>query len=419
MKIVIFGLSITSSWGNGHATTFRALCQALHARGHRIVFFEKNVEWYASNRDLPEPSFCTVRLYEEWRDVLPKVRSELRDADVAMLGSYFPDGIAAAEEIFEAPVRVKTYYDIDTPITVAALRDKGATEYLKQSQVPGFDIYFSFTGGPMLRELESRFGVRRAYPLYCSFDPEAYRRFGVNQRFACELSYMGTYAPDRQPKIDELLCKPASMLPAQKFIVAGPQYPKTIHWPANVKRILHLNPRWHARFYSSSRFTLNVTRRDMVLAGYSPSVRLFEAAACGATIISDNWPGLDSFFTPGHEILLPVDHRDVLHYVNDLSREEVARIGLAAQSRVLAEHTSQQRATQFESEVENARSLRPSPVLAGPIEQLSKSHLSCSTSHNTCCLKCIFKLRKISIIFSDTVVSVFRFPMRRSRCELR
>lgn len=364
MKIVIFGLSITSSWGNGHATTFRALCQALHARGHRIVFFEKNVEWYASNRDLPEPAFCSVRLYGEWPAALAAVRTELRDADVAVLGSYFPDGIAAAEEIFDSPVRVKTYYDIDTPITVAALREKGATEYLKQEQIPGFDIYFSFTGGPMLRELEERFGARRAFPLYCSFNPDEYRRFGVNQRFACELSYMGTYAPDRQPKIDELLCKPATILPQKRFIVAGPQYPKSVHWPHNVKRIFHLNPRWHARFYSSSRFTLNVTRRDMVQAGYSPSVRLFEAAACGATIISDNWPGLDSFFEPGREILLPADFRDVLHYLTDLSSEEVERIGAAAQARVLSSHTSQRRAQQFENEIARALAHQPAAALA-------------------------------------------------------
>lgn len=365
MKIVIFGLSITSSWGNGHATTFRALCNALHARGHRIVFFEKDVEWYASNRDLPEPPFCSVRLYRDLREILPAMRGELRDADVAVLGSYFPDGITAAELIFDSPARVKTFYDIDTPITVAALRERGATEYLRESQIPGFDIYFSFTGGPLLRELELRFGARRAYPLYCSFDPNQYRRFGVNQRFACDLSYMGTYAADRQPKIEELLCKPAAMLPRRKFIVAGPQYPASLAWPPNVRRILHLNPRWHATFYSSSRFTLNVTRRDMVQAGYSPSVRLFEAAACGAAIISDNWPGLDSFFQPGREILLPCDARDVLHYLTDLRPNEVESIGAAARARVLAEHTSEKRAEQFENEIAATLATHRAPALAG------------------------------------------------------
>ena len=205
VKIVIFGLSITSSWGNGHATTFRALARALHARGHRVVFFEKDVEWYASNRDLPEPDSAQLNLYTRWTDVLPLVRRELASADVAMVGSYFPDGIAAMDAMLDSKASVRTFYDIDTPITVASLREAGATEYLRADQLPELDVYFSFTGGPMLGELESRFGVRRAAPLYCSFDPERYRTYPRSLRFACAMSYMGTYAPDRQPKLEEFL----------------------------------------------------------------------------------------------------------------------------------------------------------------------------------------------------------------------
>jgi spore maturation protein CgeB len=354
MKIVVFGLSITSAWGNGHATTFRALFEALHRRGHEITFYEKDVEWYASNRDLPEPPFCKLRLYEHWTDIAAEARGELADADVGLVGSYFPDGIRAIDELLDSRVAVKAFYDIDTPITVAGLRQNGKTEYLDAKQVSGFDVYFSFTGGPMLQEIESHFGAQAAVPLYCSFDPREYRPFSVNKRFACDLSYMGTYAPDRQAKLEELLVRPAEQLPKMKFIVAGPQYPKQIHWPKNVRRIVHLNPRWHARFYSSARLTLNVTRREMVIAGYSPSVRLFEAAACGATIVSDNWPGLDSFFTPGREILLPTDAADVIRYLT-LSDSELRRIGEAAQQRVLAEHTSEVRAAEFEAAVEKAR----------------------------------------------------------------
>jgi spore maturation protein CgeB len=352
MKIVVFGLAVTSTWGNGHGTTFRALLRALHQRGHHIVFFEKDVEWYASNRDLPEPDFCRMVLFENWRGVAPRARRELADADVAMLGSYFPCGVEAADELAASSIPVKTFYDIDTPITVTGLRTQGRTDYLEARQVPAFDVYFSFTGGPMLAELERTFGSPRAVPLYCSFDPQKYRRFGVNRRFACDLSYMGTYAPDRQPKLEELLCEPAKQLAHMSFIVAGPQYPQALVWPVNVRRIKHLNPQWHARFYSSSRFTLNVTRRDMVMAGYSPSVRLFEAAACGATILSDNWPGLDSFFTPQKEILLPATGGDVARYLSELSEAEIRRVGEAAQARVLAEHTSEHRAIEFEREVQ-------------------------------------------------------------------
>ena len=362
MKVVIFGLSITSSWGNGHATTFRALARALHARGHRIVFYEHDTEWYASNRDMPEPPFCEVRLFNDWSAIRRSVQAELDDADVAMVGSYFADGLQAIDDVLGSRVPVKTFYDIDTPITVSQLRKMGETDYLRGDQIPGFDVYFSFTGGPMLREIESRFGARRAEPLYCSFDPQEYRKFDVNKRFACDLSYMGTYAPDRQPKIEEFLCEPARRLPQMKFIVAGPQYPKTVKWPANVQRVVHLNPQWHAKFYSSSRLTLNVTRRDMVQAGFSPSVRLFEAAACAAAIVSDNWPGLDTFFSAGEEILLPGTSDDVVRLLREMSAMEIQKIGERAQQRVLSEHTSERRAEQFENAIVSSTLHKSSPA---------------------------------------------------------
>ncbi len=355
MKIVIFGLSITSSWGNGHATTFRALCSALRARGHRIVFFEKNTYWYEDNRDLPSPEFCRTRIYENWSEVAPEARRELRDCDVAVVGSYVADGVRIIDEVFDSPAAVKAFYDIDTPITVASLRARGSTEYLLGRQIHDFDLYFSFTGGPMLQQIETGLGAKRAVPLYCSVDPEQYRSFPLHRRFGCDLSYMGTYAADRQPKIEELFCEPARRLPERRFLLAGPQYPRKVRWPKNVRRIMHLNPRWHARFYSSSRLTLNVTRRDMVQAGYSPSVRLFEAAASGATLISDNWPGLDTFFRPGEEILLPAGADDVVRYLVAVSDRELRGIGRRAQERVLAEHTNRHRAQQFETYVAEVR----------------------------------------------------------------
>jgi spore maturation protein CgeB len=354
MKITIFGLTITSSWGNGHATTFRALCQALHQRGHRIVFFERDQEWYAGNRDLPGPPYCDVRIFSEWNQVLSSVRVELSDSDVAIVGSYVPDGIAALDEVLASRVPVKGFYDIDTPITLGLFRSEGATSYLLQRHLPELDLYFSFTGGSVLRELEKKFGVPCAVPLYCSVDPARHRRLPVSPEFACEVSYMGTYAPDRQPKLDELLCRPALRLPEKKFIVAGPQYPPSIDWPSNVRRIIHLSPQHHPAFYCSSVLTLNVTRREMVMAGYSPSVRLFEAAACGAAIVSDNWPGLETFFVPGAEILLPSSTEDVVRYLRDYDRGELRKIGSAAQDRVLSRHTSEVRAREFEHAVENA-----------------------------------------------------------------
>jgi len=356
MKIVIFGLAITSSWGNGHATTYRALVRALNRRGHSVDFFERDLEWYRNNRDLPAPEFCRVHLYDEWQQALPAARRELQDADLAIVGSYAPDALQATREVLDSPAAAKAFYDIDTPITVATLREHGATEYLRRESIPEFDLYLSFTGGPMLRELETSFGARQAAPLYCSFDPEQYHPRPRGQRYRSDMSYMGTYAPDRQPKIEELFCAPAGKLPELSFLLAGPQYPKSLRWPGNVRRIMHLNPRWHPAFYSSSRLTLNVTRRDMVQAGYSPSVRLFEAAACGAAIASDNWPGLDTFLTPGREVLLPASSDDVVRFLRDVDDSELQRIGMAAHERMMAEHTSDHRAQQLESLVRNVTS---------------------------------------------------------------
>jgi spore maturation protein CgeB len=364
MKITIFGLSITSSWGNGHATTFRALCQALQRRGHRIVFFERDQEWYAGNRDLPGPPYCEVRIFETWQEIRPTVRSELQDTDVALVGSYVPDGIAALDEVLDSNVPVKAFYDIDTPITLGQLRRCSATGYLLARHLAALDIYFSFTGGPLLQELAT-YGVSFAVPLYCSVDPDRHRELPVNADYACDLSYMGTYAADRQPKLEELLCHPARRLQGKRFIIAGPQYPPSIQWPANVERVLHLSPRHHAAFYCSSRLTLNVTRRDMVMAGYSPSVRLFEAAACAATIVSDNWPGLDTFLAPGREVLLASGSDDMMRYLAEYDAGELRRIGRAARERVLAGHTNDIRAAEFERAVEIAgRQRKEAKVLA-------------------------------------------------------
>jgi spore maturation protein CgeB len=366
LKIVVFGLSVTSSWGNGHATTFRALLAALHRRKHRIVFFEKDEEWYASNRDLPSPGFCDVRLFTDWRTILPFVRQELADCDVVILGSFFPEGIRAAHEIINAKKPVKVFYDIDTPITLNNLRAGGA-DYLKPQQVRAFDLYLSFTAGPILEQLQREFGARRALPLYCSFEPEKYHPRGLFRRYQCDLSYMGTYAADRQEKLDELFTRPAQELAHRRFILAGPQYPSKLRWPKNVRRIRHLSPRWHPHFYSSSRLTLNLTRKGMVEWGYSPSVRLFEAAGCGCPIISDAWPGLDTVFNIGEEVLLAERAQDVMHVLEECDDAQLTRMGMRARERVLDEHSSARRAEQFEDYVSSVASHKmplASPVLA-------------------------------------------------------
>ena len=357
MKVVFYGLTITSSWGNGHATTYRSLIKSLHACGHRVQFVEKDLEWYRNNRDLPDPEFCSVALYDDWAHESKRLRGLARDADAIVVGSYFPDAIQATRELLEDGHETILFYDIDTPITIARLRAEGRTEYLDAGLIPHYAAYLSFTGGPMLREIERRFGSPCVVPFYCSVDADAYRPTKVREEFACDLSYLGTYAADRQPKLETYMNGAARLMPARRFIVAGPQYPPEIEWPVNVARKIHLSPREHPAFYASSRFTLNLTRDDMVTAGYSPSVRLFEASACGAAIISDEWPGLEEFLTPGEEVLLPKDADEVVRILRDLPDADRLRMGQRARQRILDQHTSAHRAEQFEKIVAECATL--------------------------------------------------------------
>lgn len=349
MKIVIFGLTITSSWGNGHATTYRSLCKALHRRGHTIDFIEKDVEWYRSNRDLPEPGYCKVQLYEEWEPSLTWLTGLARGADAIIVGSYFPDAIIATQALLHAGCGPLLFYDIDTPITMKWLRLQGGCHYLDGSAIPHYAAYLSFTGGPVLKELESTFGSPCAMPFYCSVDPDLYGPTATSEAYLCDLSYLGTYAADRQPKLMQYLNRAAALEPLRHFLVAGPQYPVDTAWQPNVRRLTHLSPPEHPAFYSSSRFTLNLTRDEMVAAGYSPSVRLFEASACGAAILSDAWAGLDEFLTPGEEILLPKDEYEISTILANLSEAERVAVGGRARERILAEHTADHRARQFEA----------------------------------------------------------------------
>lgn len=348
MKIVIYGLTITSSWGNGHATIYRSLAKALARKGHVIQFVEKDVEWYHNHRDLPEPEYCTVRPYEEWGREARELVALASDADAVLIGSYFPDAIAATRALVNADYGPILFHDLDTPITISQLREQGRTPYLDLSLIPLYDAYLSCTGGPALGELEGEFGASWAVPFYCSVDADLYRPASECLEFQCDLSYLGTYARDRQAKLMQLLNEPARLLPDRRFIVAGPQYPGEIPWQSNVGRMIHLSAQEHPFFYSSSRFSLHLTRADMFAAGYSPSARLFEASACGAAILSDHWLGIEEFFTPGEEILLPRDGREVAEIVTGISDEERIRIGARARERILSQHTSEHRAAQFE-----------------------------------------------------------------------
>lgn len=347
MHIVFFGLTITSSWGNGHASTYRSLIHGLWQRGHQVRFFERNREWYASNRDLPRAEYVHIQTYDDWNEVAAQARQAACDADAIVVGSYAPDAIAALDTVLGHGRARICFYDIDTPITLQALRDQSCT-WLRPDQIPALDLYLSFTAGPALDELREHWAAACARPLYCSCNPDVYSPGPPFARPRNDLSYMGTFAPDRQPKLHRLLIEPARRLPRHRFEVAGPLYPDLRSWPANVRNRFHLSPHQHRDFYLDSRLTLNLTRQAMVEYGYSPSVRLFEAGACGVPVLTDAWPGLEQFFTPGHDILVAREASEVVACLLHRSPAELRRMGEAARARVLASHTGARRAEELE-----------------------------------------------------------------------
>jgi spore maturation protein CgeB len=361
MKLVIFGLTISSSWGNGHATVWRGLCRELARLGHQVIFFEKNVAYYAAHRDFHDIPGGKLILYETWSEALSQARQHLADAEVAMVTSYCPDGIAATEVVVSSrPLRV--FYDLDTPVTLERIEAGHGVGYIGASGLRDFDIVLSFTGGRALLDLQSRLGAKRAVALYGSVDPAVHRPVTARQSYRADLSYIGTYADDRQAMLNALFLEPARRLPERRFLIAGAQYPPAFAWLQNLFFVRHIAPPDHPALYSSSRLTLNVTRRAMAQSGYCPSGRLFEAAACGTPVVTDCWDGLESFFQPGEEILVATQTADVMAAL-ELSDAQLARIAGRARQRAMEEHCAARRARQLEAILDSVAAHGPEPLV--------------------------------------------------------
>ena len=345
MKITIFGLTLSSSWGNGHATPYRAILRALYRMGHKVAFYEKDVPYCSKRRDFHDCDFCDLVLYDDWSTIRERALGEAGESDVVINASYCPEGARIIDETFQVGDALRVFYDLDTPITLENLTHTDF-DYLRADQIPHFDQYLSFTGGSILEELESKWHAQKARPLYGCVDPDTHSRVAPREEFVCTLSYMGTYSRDREEKFNRLFLTPAVHHPREQFCLAGSMYKWGTQWPENVRWFEHLPPADHPAFYSSSRFTLNITREGMARTGYCPSGRFFEAAACGTPIISDWFEGLDHFFTPGEEILLANDTKDVVRALaTPESRAE--KIAERARERTLYEHTGERRAQEL------------------------------------------------------------------------
>lgn len=353
MKLVIFGLTVSSSWGNGHATLWRGLIRALAAQGHDVVFYERDVPWYAGHRDLTALPDATLVIYRDWQDIAARA-DDFLDADALFVTSYCPDAVAATRLIADRARGVRVFYDLDTPVTLGRLAQGEDVDYLPPEGLGSFDLVLSYTGGSALDALERELGARRTAPLYGHVDPDVHRPVAAQAMFGGDLSYLGTFADDRQALVERLFLQPARRRPEMRFVLGGSGYPQDFPWTDNIYFMRHVAPPDHPAFFCSSRATLNVTRRDMAAMGWCPSGRLFEAAACGAPILSDDWDGLDAFFTPREEILLVSEPEDVLAAL-DRDDAELRRMAARARERTLTEHSSAQRARELVGLLETAR----------------------------------------------------------------
>lgn len=347
MTIVVFGLTVTSSWGNGHATLWRALLRALAARGHHVHFFERDVPYYASHRDITTIAPHELHLYDEWQTAAATASRALASADVALITSYCPDAKAAADLICGTSGPLKVFYDLDTPVTLAALRASEEVDYLPDGGLSSFDLVLSYGGGPALDELRRRLGAKRVAALYGSVDTAAYQPTDHSDSYRSDVTYLGTFSPDRQAALDALFLEPARRRPDLRFLLGGSLYPQNFPWTSNLYYIRHVPPHEHPKFYSSCRMTVNVTRGPMAEMGFCPSGRLFEAAACGTPVLSDAWEGLDTFFEPGREILIARTSEEATDAL-DRPAAELAEIGRRARARALECHSADHRVRQLE-----------------------------------------------------------------------
>ena len=352
MKLVIFGLTVSSSWGNGHATLWRGLCKALAGHGHDVTFFEHDVPYYAAHRDFVSSESYEIILYSAWKDTADRAERAVQESDAAFVTSYCPDAQVASDLILDSSA-VKVFYDLDTAVTLEKLRSEGSVSYIPRQGLSGFDLVLSYVGGAALDELKQLLGAQRVAPLYGSVDPELHKPVPRSSHYESDLSYLGTYAADRQERLRELFLQPARNLPEKKFLLGGAQYPEDFPWNENVWFVRHVPPKEHPAFYCSSRATLNVTRAAMARTGFCPSGRLFEAAACEAPIVSDCWEGLDQFFEPGLELLVAKTAQDVVGALS-LGSDALRRVGAAARERVLAAHTAEHRSRELMTLLEAA-----------------------------------------------------------------
>lgn len=347
LRIVIVGPSLTTSPGTGSTSIYRGLVRELSARNHDVLFLERAAE-KRSGQKLRPAEAGRVEEYLDLKELKNRHAAEVRDADFVLVSSQIADAAEIGSWITRHAQGATAFYDHNAPETVMGL-DQNRPGPVSAELIARYDLYFSFTGGPLLDLLENEFGVRAARPLYPAADARYFFPGYTNQTW--DFGYLGKFSDDSLPVLERLLIEPARRWKEGMFLVAGSAYPRSTRWPDNVKRSLHISSQKRRAFYNSQRFTLDIISPEAAAVGYSPSLRLFEAAACGTPVITEFWPGLDTFFAPHEEILISHSPDETLIYLEEISEVDRRRLGYRARERVLARHTSRHRAAELEGYV--------------------------------------------------------------------
>lgn len=353
MKIAFFGSSLVSAYWNGAATYYRGIISALYERGHQITFYEPDAFERQQNRDISDPDYATVKVYEPTEEAAQKMLQEATSADLIVKAS----GVGVLDDYLEAAVlevrqkdQLTAFWDVDAPATLHRVKMNANDPF--RSLIPAYDYIFTYGGGEPVIEQYKALGAKECIPIYNALDPATHHSVAEQEKFKCDLAFLGNRLPDREKRVEEFFLKAASLLPDKKFMLGGSGWGDK-PMPANIHYLGHVSTNDHNAFNCTPLTVLNISRESMASNGFSPATRVFEAAGAGACLITDYWDGIELFLEPGKEVLVARNGTAVADILQDLNPEKARAIGKAAQKRVLAGHTYAQRAQQFEEILKN------------------------------------------------------------------
>lgn len=351
MRIAFFGSSLVSAYWNGAATYYRGIIRALAARGHEITFYEPDAWDRQRHRDIDDPPWAKVVVYDPTEPAAVRAIEQARMADVVVKAS----GVGVLDDFLEnaiaglrSPSRIALFWDVDAPSTLDRVQQNPADPF--GALIPRFSGIFTYGGGMPVVKAYRSLAASDCVPIYNALDPDTHFPVEKDGRFAADLAFLGNRLPDREARVDEFFFKPARMLPSMNFLLGGAGWNEK-EIPANVRWLDHVYTRDHNALNSTARVLINISRESMARYGFSPATRVFEAAGAAACIVTDKWEGIELFFEPGKEILVAASGEDVVRHLG-ISSRDAAAIGEAARRRVLAEHTYMHRAVQIEQALE-------------------------------------------------------------------